>query len=396
MTINHRQFTSESQRYTYRSPFCEDGAWRARRRDKLTGRLERITLSAETHREARLEIQALAARDVRLEEQAVHQGATQTNHHVKLGDALEQWLSTRDVKPNTLEIYGAWTARIGKLLGPDRLVREITYEDLETFFAVHLKTRRGQTKMTYRGILIRFFDWCVKHGYCEVNHAQKIELQKQWRKEVKEAMKTGKALTLDEARRLLEACKPSANDSNASLPPYLWWVIFIALRTGLRHSNITGNEYKPPLRWGDVNLDAGTIFLCKEGMKNNEDFFVPIHEELREEFKNLRSSLGRKPSDNEPIVTTPADFKRSFRKALRIAKLENKFRFHDLRHTFASWLGEFCPHAVMQKLLGHTATTITDRYTQHQTLETLRSWLNKLPWLTRTEASEIKTAEKVQ
>ena len=56
------------------------------------------------------------------------------------------------------------------------------------------------------------------------------------------------------------------------------------------------------------------------------------------------------------------DFKRQFRNTVTVAKIED-FRFHDLRHTFAS-------HLVMngvdiqsvQELLGHSSLTMTMKY----------------------------------
>jgi integrase len=116
-------------------------------------------------------------------------------------------------------------------------------------------------------------------------------------------------------------------------------------------------------------------------MKNGLPFVQPMHEELAEQLAKHRKALGRVPSKDEPVIpdAEALDVKTSWKGVLTKAKLRDRgFRPHDLRHTFVSWLGESCTHAVMQKLAGHAATNITDRYGQHQELEVLRAGINSL------------------
>ena len=74
------------------------------------------------------------------------------------------------------------------------------------------------------------------------------------------------------------------------------------------------------------------------------------------------------PSVNDALILrefdgSPARFPyREFRQACRLAGLEN-LHFHDLRHTFATWLRSagVDPMTVAQ-LLGHRVTAMTGRY----------------------------------
>ena len=91
---------------------------------------------------------------------------------------------------------------------------------------------------------------------------------------------------------------------------------------------------------------------------------IPVNNTLYETLRVLPSRFKKGyvfPSPKDP--TKPCyDFKRQFRNTIKASQIEN-FRFHDLRHTFAS-------HLVMngvdiksvQELLGHASLTMTMKY----------------------------------
>ncbi len=57
--------------------------------------------------------------------------------------------------------------------------------------------------------------------------------------------------------------------------------------------------------------------------------------------------------------------RRYFALAKRIAKIERRFRFHDLRHSFASrHAAAGTPLQVIQKMLGHASVKTTERYSR--------------------------------
>ena len=87
------------------------------------------------------------------------------------------------------------------------------------------------------------------------------------------------------------------------------------------------------------------------------------------------------------------DIKTSFKKALATAKIED-FRFHDLRHTFASQLilkGGTLKD--VQELMGHKSMTMTLRYA-HLTQEHKRNAVNLLNDLPAPKQSEKSTFHK--
>jgi integrase len=379
--------------YKFRKPFFEYGKWRCRRIEVHTGKIERITLEANSLTNAKEEIIKLAEKSKLLSE------IQNDIKPIEFKEAADRWIESLDVKEVTI----FWTKHaldlFSRLLGKGKILHTITYADLEKLFHVTWKSRTGKTKISYRGILCRFYKWAIKHNYCKENVAENIEVQKKWMRESAEGKLKGQALSLEEARDLLKACKknnrmripPSKKDRAEILKDhrdYLWWFVFISLRTGLRMSNVVGSKFKKGLLWRDVDLEKGILSIDKSRIKNGIDFTVPLHQELWDALKLRLKELGRVPHPEEEIVKVERIVK-SFKTRLKAIGIEErKFRVHDLRHSFASWLGKFCTHSIMQILLGHRPQSMTDRYSMHQDIEDLREGLNKLPWL-----QEVKTPQ---
>jgi integrase len=92
--------------------------------------------------------------------------------------------------------------------------------------------------------------------------------------------------------------------------------------------------------------------------------YVPMAPELAGEFKQFRSTVGEErifpPEPGAKRQRQRVD--KSFETILTMANIED-FRFHDLRHTFASWYmmngGDLYELA---KILGHSNIKMTERY----------------------------------
>ena len=159
-------------------------------------------------------------------------------------------------------------------------------------------------------------------------------------------------LTNEEADRLLSVC-----------PEHLAALIRFALATGCRASEITG------LEWSRVDLSRKTAWLNQT--KNGTPRGVPLN---RDAVAVLEEQIGKNPQycftyQGAPIrwdVTNTA-----WHTALRKAGIQD-FRFHDLRHTWASWhrqAGTSCDE--LKDLGGWKSRTMVDRYAKFAT-ENLR------------------------
>ncbi|WP_339830526.1 site-specific integrase [uncultured Parvibaculum sp.] len=157
-------------------------------------------------------------------------------------------------------------------------------------------------------------------------------------------------LSDDECARLLEACRSSSCD-------FLYAIVVLALSTGARYSEIMH------LRWRDIDLDRGVARV--EKTKNNEKRALPLTHKALEVMTELHR---RTDPDKRDYVfprrdgLAPKNIRKSWEAALRAAEIEN-FRFHDLRHTAASYLAmNGATLAEIAEVLGHKTLQMVKRY----------------------------------
>jgi integrase len=143
-------------------------------------------------------------------------------------------------------------------------------------------------------------------------------------------------------------------------PDHLTGIVLLALNTGLRKGEIFG------LQWRDVDLVRQQLTVRGEGAKSGQTRHVPLNVEAVGVLKGHRAIVdvgsdgfvfpGR--VDGEALD----DVKKAWQPVVTAAKLEG-FRFHDLRHTFASKLVMAGVDLnTVRELLGHTDIKMTLRY----------------------------------
>lgn len=157
-------------------------------------------------------------------------------------------------------------------------------------------------------------------------------------------------LSDNERERLIAACKASSN-------PYLFTVVIIALSTGARYGEIIG------LRWRDIDLIRGIARL--ERTKNRERRALPLTHVALEAVKRLHKKVKPKPGDflfARADGLAPMEIRKHWYKAMEDAELED-FRFHDLRHSAASYLAmNGATLAEIAEILGHKTLQMVKRY----------------------------------
>ncbi|HID6869883.1 TPA: site-specific integrase, partial [Enterobacter hormaechei] len=139
-------------------------------------------------------------------------------------------------------------------------------------------------------------------------------------------------LTEEESKRLF-----------AEIAPHFFPVVMFAITTGLRRSNVTD------LEWSQVDLDKRMAWMHPDETKAGNAIGVPLNETacgiLRKQqglhkrwvFVHTTPGYRSDGSKTADVRKMRTDSNKAWKGALKRAGISN-FRFHDLRHTWASWL----------------------------------------------------------
>ena len=186
---------------------------------------------------------------------------------------------------------------------------------------------------------------------------------------LKEPTRRIRFLTRGEAQRLL-----------AALPEHLADMAAFSLATGLRRANVTG------LQWSQVDLVRRTAWVHPDQAKARKAIAVPLNAEA---VVLVRKQLGRHPTHvfsfkGRPIVQVST---KAWYAAQEKAGITD-FRWHDLRHTWASWhVQQGTPLFALQELGGWESPEMVRRYA-HLAAEHLAPYADRLCALRVVGASD--------
>ena len=164
-------------------------------------------------------------------------------------------------------------------------------------------------------------------------------------------------LTKQEAAKLFE-----------ELPLHIEAMARFAIATGLRESNVVD------LEWSECDLQRRCLWIDAENSKGKKAIAVPLNDDA---ISVLRSQIGKHETrvftyKGKPVTRAN---NHAWRKALGRAGIEN-FRWHDLRHTWASWhIQNGTPLHVLKELGGWADLTMVLRYA-HLSSEHLSGYAN--------------------
>lgn len=227
-------------------------------------------------------------------------------------------------------------------------ISKLTDADIIQYAAKHRATCANSTVNRHLQMLGRAIRYMGKIYKCDV---PQIDFKAAETKEPRERVRE---LTTDEQTRLF-----------AALPQEFHPMVAFALMTGARISTITG------LLWREVDMPNREITFR---LKGDELMIFPINGELAALLSALPKSnimesrryvftrVDGHSAERIQIVASGGVFGTVWRKALLEAGIDN-FRFHDLRHTFATrMLRKTQNISLVSKLLGHTNIETTSRY----------------------------------
>jgi integrase len=205
------------------------------------------------------------------------------------------------------------------------------------------KRPSGVTVKRWLAVLSHCFTMAVQEWqWCDENPVLKITKPRERRGRVR-------YLSDEERHQLLEACQDSRN-------PYLYIIVMLALATGARRGELLR------LCWPDVDLKRGTLTFHET--KNGDRRAVP----LTGQALTLMHQHAKVRRLDTALVFPDATGKRAlgireaFEGAVERAGIKD-FRFHDLRHTFASYLAmNGATLAEIAETLGHKTLAMVKRY----------------------------------
>lgn len=189
-------------------------------------------------------------------------------------------------------------------------------------------------------------------------------------------------------RRVRFLTRAEADKLLAQLPEHLAEMARFSLATGLRQANVAG------LRWDQVDLERRHVVIHADQAKARRAIAVPLNAEavlvLRRQVgkhethvftyqpavKDL-ARLARKGKKRQPPRPIGQVGTKSWREALKRAGIKD-FRWHDLRHTWASWhVQGGTPLHVLQELGAWESPEMVRRYA-HLTSDHLREYADRL------------------
>ena len=249
-------------------------------------------------------------------------------------EAVVRWLAeTSDKATHDGDIKKLrWLdAFLGKLM-----LDEITLDVIDRVKSERLKTVSKSTVNRYlavvRSILLR-----ARDEWEWIDKAPKVKL-------FREPPGRERSITVEQAEALLR-----------ELPAHQRDVVLFTLATGLRQSNVLR------LEWSHVNLESGHAWVDADQSKNRRPIAVPLNLNALEV---LRRQIGKHPARVFTYAGRPLDRANThaWQKALKRAGIEN-FRWHDLRHTWATWHRQSgTPTHELQRLGGWRTSVMVERY----------------------------------
>jgi integrase len=247
-----------------------------------------------------------------------------------------------------------------------RPMDKISAYDVQCIVAT-MKSKRDYAPATIKHVIVlikRIYHWADEIDlYTGYNPTTKVKLPK-LNNEVTEC------LTKDEIHRLLTTLDGWRNKKAALLVKF-------ALYTGLRR----GELFK--LQWKNVDLENGWIDL--KDTKGGKDTKLPISNDAMTILHDVKRML---PSPTCPHVfpnrygNQRTTIGNTWTRIKKSAKIPPEFRFHGIRHTFASYLASSgkVSQYTLQKLLTHKTPQMTQRYA-HLFDQTLKDGANVMATL---------------
>jgi integrase len=217
---------------------------------------------------------------------------------------------------------------------PEKTIQEITTWDIEKWKAKRKAEVKPATTNRDLATVKHLYSKAIEWKKVKENPAKGVRL-------LKGEVKRVRYLVPEEVQRLLSNCAD-----------HLRPIVTVAIHTGMRRSELLG------LKWDQVDFEKGIISLLVT--KNHERRDISMNETVKATLKEMERRGSYVFSDRDGSRFKRVDH--SLKTALEKTGIED-FRFHDLRHTFASNLVMAgLDLDTVAELMGHKKLEMTRRY----------------------------------
>lgn len=288
---------------------------------------------------------------------------------VKFKDFAKWWLTTRVAARSTARTVERYEMNLRTHIYPmfgELLLTQVTREHADQLI---LKLRETNHNPVGTNLVVGVFKQVMSEAF-KLEKIPKYPFADYAK--VKESRRPDTFMSKEEIEKFLIVNKDDPN----------YWLFVTAINTGMRRGELAG------LQWDRVNFETGFIQITRLRDRNgladrtktrNSQRRIPMSDVVRHALTEMKAknlhpeyvfcTAYGKPFDEGHIYWY-------FQRAQKKAGIQTHYRFHDLRHTFAS-------HFVMnggslydlQKLLGHARFEETQRYA-HLTPEHLAKAIN--------------------
>lgn len=263
---------------------------------------------------------------------------------IRLKDLLKTYLEDYS-KTNKASYYtDCVTAKTLNAFFGDRFVAEVTPQLIERYKSRRTRTLRNGKRISgarvnrEMALLKAAFNKGIEWDLVNENPVRRVKFFNE-----SDRGRT-RYLTPVEKKRLLTACSP-----------FLRGVVMTALKTGMRQGELLS------LKWRDVDSRTNRLTLRKT--KSGKIRHIPLHQDVETVLKGLpRLSAFVFADEKGSPLPRHGRLRTDFEAALEKSGIRD-FRFHDLRHSFASELVmKGVDIKTVSELMGHSTTRMTERY----------------------------------
>lgn len=230
--------------------------------------------------------------------------------------------------------------------------------DGRRIFRARAERRSKSTLNRYHVALAALFSWAIKRRRMPKGWENPCRLIERHR----EPDGVVRFLSDDERERLLVACRASAW-------PLMYALVLLAITTGARRGELMR------LKWSDLDFERGCAYVCTT--KNGEPRVLPLTPAAIAELQPKAGKPGALVFASRLRTQKPFNFESAWIKARKAAGLK-QFRFHDLRHTCASYLAQSGASLLeIADVMGHRQISMTRRYS-HLTVKSKAMLVNRV------------------